>query len=59
MVRPLWTVREPGLSDRSAVSLRLPTEARAYLAHDGSGRLVVTRPGRNRIERDRATFRLS
>jgi len=52
-------VREPGLADRSALSLRLhPTEPRAYLAHDGNGRLVVTRPGRGRTERERATFRL-
>jgi GH43 family beta-xylosidase len=52
-------LREPGLADRSAVSLRLPTEAGAYLAHDGSGRLVVAHPGRGPVERQRATFRLS
>ena len=50
-------VREPGLADRSAVSLRLITEPGAYLAHD-NGRLVVARPGRGRAERRRATFRI-
>ncbi|HEU5473707.1 MAG TPA: family 43 glycosylhydrolase [Actinophytocola sp.] len=52
-------VREPGLADRSAVSLRLTTDARMFLAHDGNGRLVVSQPGRDRIERARATFRIS
>ena len=52
-------MREPGLADRSAVSLRLSTDARAYLSHDGSGRLVVARPGRTAAEQRRATFRLS
>jgi GH43 family beta-xylosidase len=47
-------VREPGLADRSAVSLRLPTEARTYLAHDGAGRLVTVREP----NRPRATFLL-
>jgi hypothetical protein len=50
-------LREPGLADRSGVSLRLP-ETRTYLAHDGNGRLVVASPGRTPIERQRATFRI-
>ncbi len=50
-------VREPGIADRSAVSLRLPGTG-TYLAHDGSGRLVVADPGRAPAERRRATFRL-
>jgi GH43 family beta-xylosidase len=48
-------VRERGLADPDAVSLRLVTDSRAYLAHE-SGRLVVARPGRGRAERERATF---
>jgi hypothetical protein len=51
-------VRVPGLVDRSAVSLRLLDDSRAYLAHD-NGRLVVARPGGGRAERERATFRIS
>jgi len=51
-------VRRPGLADREAVSLRLITDPGAYLAHDGSGRLVVARPGGGRAERERATFLL-
>lgn len=50
-------VRVPGLADRDAVSLRLSTDRKAYLAHD-NGRLVVTRPGDGRAERERVTFRL-
>ncbi|HEX2131343.1 MAG TPA: family 43 glycosylhydrolase [Actinophytocola sp.] len=50
-------VRERGLADRDAVSLRLVTDRNAYLAHD-DGRLVVARPGRGRAERERATFRI-
>jgi hypothetical protein len=50
--------REPGLADRTAVSLRLPTAPRTYLAHDGSGRLVVSQPGPTRTDRERSTFRL-
>ncbi|WP_329790774.1 family 43 glycosylhydrolase [Lentzea sp. DG1S-22] len=48
-------VRLPGLSDRSAVSLRAGTDT--YLAHD-NGRLVLSRPGADRDARRRATFRL-
>lgn len=48
-------VRVPGLADPAAVSLRLSTDAQAYLSHD-SGRLVVARPGGGRAERERATF---
>jgi GH43 family beta-xylosidase len=48
-------VRVPGLADRSGVSLRLPDDPGAYVAHD-NGRLVVARPGRGRAERARATF---
>ncbi|SDO33898.1 family 43 glycosylhydrolase [Lentzea jiangxiensis] len=48
-------VRLPGLSDRSAVSLRAGTDT--YLAHD-NGRLVLSRPGGDRDARRRATFRL-
>ncbi|HEV2782261.1 MAG TPA: family 43 glycosylhydrolase [Actinophytocola sp.] len=51
-------VREPGLADRSAVSLRVLTRPAAYLAHDGSGRLIVTQPGRTTTARQRATFRV-
>jgi hypothetical protein len=50
-------VREPGLADRAAVSLRPATDARAHLAH-GNGRLVLARPGAGRAERARATFRI-
>jgi GH43 family beta-xylosidase len=51
-------VREPGLADRGAVSLRLVTDRDMYLTHE-NGRLVVARrPGRGRAERERATFRL-
>ncbi len=50
-------VREPGLADRGALSLRLATDAKAYLAHD-NGRLVLARPGGGRAERERATFRI-
>ncbi|GAB3443467.1 family 43 glycosylhydrolase [Actinophytocola sediminis] len=48
--------RRPGLADPDAVSLRLITDPGGYLAHDGSGRLVVARPGTGRAERERATF---
>ncbi|HEV8556239.1 MAG TPA: family 43 glycosylhydrolase [Actinophytocola sp.] len=50
--------REPGLADRTAVSLRVPTAPRTYLAHDGNGRLVATLLGSTRTDRVRATFRL-
>lgn len=49
-------LREPGLADTAAMSLRLPG-TRTYLAHDGSGRFVVAQPGRSRTDRQRATFR--
>ncbi|MBP2479610.1 GH43 family beta-xylosidase [Crossiella equi] len=50
-------VREPGLADRRAVSLRLSADTTAYLAHD-SGRLVVAVPGSAHQARTRATFRV-
>jgi GH43 family beta-xylosidase len=50
-------LRVPGLVDRSAVSLRLLDDSRAYLTHD-NGRVVVARPGGGRAERERATFRV-
>ncbi|WP_228122585.1 family 43 glycosylhydrolase [Saccharothrix syringae] len=52
-------VRVEGLADRDAVSLRLSADPSAYVAHDGSGRLVVTKPGNDRRARERATFRLA
>lgn len=51
-------VRVPGLADRSAVSLRLLSDSKAYLSHD-NGRLVVARPGGGRAERERSTFLIS
>ena len=48
-------LRVPGLADRSAVSLRLLDDPRAYVTHD-NGRLVVARPGGGRAERARSTF---
>ncbi|PRX49399.1 GH43 family beta-xylosidase [Prauserella shujinwangii] len=50
-------VREPGLADRGAVSLRLPGAEGGYLVHD-NGALTVGTPGRDRRDRERATFRL-
>ncbi|MFC6089934.1 family 43 glycosylhydrolase [Saccharothrix lopnurensis] len=50
--------RVAGLADRDGVSLRLSADRSAYVAHDGSGRLVVARPGHDRRARERATFRL-
>jgi Alpha-L-arabinofuranosidase B (ABFB) domain len=51
-------VRVPGLADGRAVSLRRLDDPSAYVAHDGSGRLVVATPGGTRAARERATFRL-
>ncbi|MDX8051762.1 family 43 glycosylhydrolase [Lentzea sp. BCCO 10_0798] len=48
-------VRVPGLADGGAVSLRVGADT--YLAHD-NGRVVLSRPGRDRDARRRATFRL-
>ena len=50
-------VRVPGLADHRALSLRLSTDASAYVTHEG-GRLTVTRP-RGRADQERATFWLS
>ncbi|KFU75642.1 alpha-arabinofuranosidase [Amycolatopsis lurida NRRL 2430] len=48
----------PGLSDRLAVSFRLPGEPATYLAHD-KGRILVFRPGTAVRDRQRVSFRLS
>ncbi|RSN45694.1 alpha-arabinofuranosidase [Amycolatopsis sp. WAC 04197] len=47
----------PGLSDRLAVSFRLPGEPATYLAHD-KGRILVFRPGATVRDRQRVSFRL-
>jgi hypothetical protein len=37
-------LREPGLADPRAISLRLPGTL-TYLAHDGRGRVILAQPG--------------
>ncbi|MGM1059340.1 family 43 glycosylhydrolase [Saccharothrix sp. Mg75] len=50
--------RVPGLVDEDGVSLRWAADPALHVAHDGVGRLVLTRPGNDRRSRERATFRL-
>ncbi|MBE1491577.1 family 43 glycosylhydrolase [Plantactinospora soyae] len=52
-------VQVRGLADRRATSLRLSDDADVYVTHDGNGRLTVGRPGNRRVDRERATFRIS